>query len=86
MGQTPLIGRSLISQRSAIPNVSLRYQSAELGKCPVLVNEYWLQMAKAVSYAPLLHLEAAPSTWMQLEAQRRTSWAFSSTSFTTTRR
>jgi hypothetical protein len=28
-------------------------------------------MAKAVSYAPLLHLEAAPSAWMQLEAQRR---------------
>jgi hypothetical protein len=30
-------------------------------------------MAKTVSYAPLLHLEAAPSTWMQLEAQRQTS-------------
>jgi hypothetical protein len=24
------------------------------------VNEHWLQMAKPVSYAPLLHLEAAP--------------------------
>jgi hypothetical protein len=73
MGQTPLIGRSLISQRSATPNISLRYRPAELGKCPVLVNEHWLQMAKAVSYAPLLHLEAAPSSWMQVEAQRQTS-------------
>jgi hypothetical protein len=39
----------------------------------VLVNEHWLQMAKAVSYAPLLHLEASPSAWMQLEAQQQAS-------------
>ena len=71
MEHTPLIGRSFISQRNATPNVSLRYRPAELGKCPVLVNERWLQMAKAVSYSPLQHLEAAPSAWMQLEAQRR---------------
>ena len=58
MEHTPLIGRSLISQRNATPNVSLRYRPVELGKCPVLVNERCLHMAKAVSYAPLLHLEA----------------------------
>jgi hypothetical protein len=73
MGQTPLLGRSLIPQRSPTLNVSLRYRAAELGKCPVLANEHWLQLAKPVSYVPLLHLEAAPSTWMQLEAQRQTS-------------
>ena len=76
MKHTPLVGRSLISQRSATPNVSLRYRPAELGKCPVLVNEHCLQMAKPVNDAPLLHLEAAPSAWMQLEVQRRISRPF----------
>jgi len=76
MEHSPLIGCSFIPQRSAIPNLSLRYRPAELGKCPVLVNEHCLQIAKPFSDTPLPHLEAGPSAWMQLGTQRRISRPF----------